>query len=152
MKLRKRNENYFSLKERSKKKILNNHNFETVVEPSNVDEDQVKDALLEKGADPEIISKNLAELKSIKVSMKNPDQLVLGADSVISLDKKLINKPKNREEALQILEELNGKVHFLISSVCITKNGSMIWNHTERSELKNEKFINRRSENLLEEN
>ncbi len=119
-----------------RKKILNNHNFETVVEPSNVDEDQVKDALLEKGADPEIISKNLAELKSIKVSMKNPDQLVLGADSVISLDKKLINKPKNREEALQILEELNGKVHFLISSVCITKNGSMIWNHTERSELK----------------
>ena len=136
MKLRKRNENYFSLKERSKKKILNNHNFETVVEPSNVDEDQVKDALLEKGADPEIISKNLAELKSIKVSMKNPDQLVLGADSVISLDKKLINKPKNREEALQILEELNGKKHFLISSVCITKNGSMVWNHTERSELK----------------
>lgn len=119
-----------------RKKILNNHNFETVVEPSNVDEDQVKDALLEKGADPEIISKNLAELKSIKVSMKNPDQLVLGADSVISLDKKLINKPKNREEALQILEELNGKVHFLISSVCITKNGSMVWNHTERSELK----------------
>ena len=132
-----------------RKKILNNHNFETVVEPSNVDEDQVKDALLEKGADPEIISKNLAELKSIKVSMKNPDQLVLGADSVISLDKKLINKPKNREEALQILEELNGKVHFLISSVCITKNGSMIWNHTERSELKMKKFINRRSENLL---
>ena len=126
-----------------RKKILNNHNFETVVEPSNVDEDQVKDALLEKGADPEIISKNLAELKSIKVSMKNPDQLVLGADSVISLDKKLINKPKNREEALQILEELNGKVHFLISSVCITKNGSMIWNHTERSELKIEKFINK---------
>ena len=123
-----------------RKKILNNHNFETVVEPSNVDEDQVKDALLEKGADPEIISKNLAELKSIKVSMKNPDQLVLGADSVISLDKKLINKPKNREEALQILEELNGKVHFLISSVCITKNGSMIWNHTERSELKMKKL------------
>lgn len=119
-----------------RKKILNNHNFETVVEPSNVDEDQVKDALLEKGADPEIISKNLAELKSTKVSKRNPDQLVLGADSVISLDKKLINKPKNREEALQILEELNGKVHFLISSVCITKNGSMVWNHTERSELK----------------
>ena len=119
-----------------RKKILNNHNFETVVEPSNVDEDQVKDALLEQGADPEIISKNLAELKSTKVSKRNPDQLVLGADSVISLDKKLINKPKNREEALQILKELNGKVHLLISSVCITKNGSMIWNHTERSELK----------------
>ena len=89
MKLKKTNENYFSFKKWSKKKILDNHNFETDVSPSNVDEDQVKDALLEKGADPEIISKNLAEFKSIKVSSKNPDQLVLGADSVISLDKKL---------------------------------------------------------------
>ena len=119
-----------------RKQLLDKYKIESVVEPSNVDEDQVKEALLENGADPEIISKNLAELKSIKVSMKHPDQLVLGADSVISLNNKLINKPKDRNEAIEILKELNGKVHFLISSAGITKNGSMIWNFTDKSELK----------------
>ena len=119
-----------------RKDILDNNGFDVVVSPSNVDEDQVKESLLEKGADPEIISKNLAELKSTKVSTKYPDQLVLGADSVISLNSKLINKPNSREEALQILKLLNGQKHFLISSVCITKNGSMIWNFTDKSELK----------------
>ena len=119
-----------------RKEILDNHDILADVSPSNVDEEQVKEALLEEGASPEIISKNLAELKSIKVSSKNPDQLVLGADSVISLNLQLINKPNSREEALQILKLLNGKKHFLISSVCISKNGSMIWNYTDKSELK----------------
>ena len=119
-----------------RKEILDKYKVDSIVSHSNVDEDQVKESLLEKGANPEIISKNLAELKSIKVSIRNPDQLVLGADSVISLNSKLINKPKNREEALNILKELNGNKHFLISSACISKNGAMIWNHTDRSELK----------------
>lgn len=119
-----------------RKDILDRHQVDSRVIPSNVDEDQVKESLLEKGADPELISKNLAELKSIKVSIKNPDTLVLGADSVISCDSVLINKPKSREEALKILLLLNGKLHYLISSVCISKNGSMIWNYTDKSELK----------------
>jgi septum formation protein len=119
-----------------RKNILDKYGFQATVSPSNVDEDQVKESLLDKGADPEIISKNLAELKSIKISVKNPDQLVLGADSVISLNSKLINKPKSREEALSILKRLSGKIHFLISSVCISKNGAMIWNYTDKSELK----------------
>ena len=119
-----------------RKKILDKYNIDTEVVVSNVDEDQIKEALLEKGADPEMISKNLAELKSIKVSNKHPDQLVIGADSVISLDLKLINKPSSREEAYNILDLLNGKKHYLISSVCISKNGSMIWNYTDKSELK----------------
>ena len=119
-----------------RKKILDENKIDSIVIPSNVDEDQVKESLLEKGADPKIISKNLAELKSIKVSNKNPDELVLGADSVISLEKTLINKPKSREEALRILQNLNGKKHLLISSVCFSKNGAMIWHHTESSELK----------------
>ena len=119
-----------------RKDILNKHDVDSIVVPSNVDEDQIKEALLEKGADPEMISKNLAELKSIKVSNKHPDQLVIGADSVISLDLKLINKPSSREEAYNILDLLNGKKHYLISSVCISKNGSMIWNYTDKSELK----------------
>ena len=119
-----------------RKNILDNHGIKSIVVPSNVDEDQVKEALLSKGADPEIVSKNLAELKSVKVSIKYPDHLVLGADSVISLNLKLINKPKSREEAYDILKLLNGNKHYLISSVCISKNGSMIWNHTESSELK----------------
>ncbi len=110
-----------------RKEILDKYGVQSIVSPSNVDEDQVKEALLEKGADPEIISKNLAELKSVKVSAKYPDQLVLGADSVISLDLKLINKPNSRDEAYQILKLLNGKKHYLISSVCISKNGAMIW-------------------------
>ena len=119
-----------------RKEILNKHGVEATVSPSNVDEDQVKESLLEKGADPEIISKNLAELKSTKVSLRYPDQLVLGADSVISLNLKLINKPNSREEAYSILKMLNGKKHNLISSVCISKNGSMVWNYTDKSELK----------------
>ena len=123
-----------------RKKILDDHKIDSIVIPSNVDEDQVKESLLAKGADPEIISKNLAELKSIKVSSKSPDQLVLGADSVISLNSVLINKPNSREEAFKILQNLNGKIHFLISSVCISKNGSMIWNFTDKSELKMKKL------------
>ena len=119
-----------------RKEILDKHQVDSIVSPSNVDEDQVKESLLAKGADPEIISKNLAELKSVKVSAKYPDQLVLGADSVISLNLKLINKPNSRDEAYSILKLLNGNKHFLISSVCIAKNGAMIWNYTDRSELK----------------
>ena len=123
-----------------RKKILDNHNIECDVIVSNVDEDEVKNSLLNEGADPLLISKNLAEIKSIKVSNKNPDILVLGADSVISLNNELINKPKSREEALKILKKLNNAKHYLISSVCISKNGAMIWNHSEISELKMKKF------------
>ena len=123
-----------------RKQILDKYGFQAIVSPSNVDEDQIKESLLHKGADPEIISKNLAELKSIKVSAKFPDLLVLGADSVVSLDSKLINKPSSRQGALKILKLLNGKKHYLISSVCISKNGSMIWNHTDKSELKMKKL------------
>ena len=119
-----------------RKKILNDHQVNCEVIVSNVDEDEVKKALQAEGADPLLISKNLAEIKSIKVSLKNPNRLVLGADSVISLDGELINKPKSRDEAFKILKKLNNSVHFLISSVCISKNGSMIWNHTDKSELK----------------
>ncbi len=118
-----------------RKEILDKNNITCVVEHSNVDEDQAKEALLEAGADPLMISKNLAEIKSIKVSNKNPDQVVLGADSVVSLNNKIINKPKSREDALEILKKLNGSKHYLISSVCISKNGSMIWNHSDQSEL-----------------
>ena len=118
-----------------RKEILEKNNFDCIIIPSGVDEDQVKDSLLAAGADPTLISKNLAELKSIKVSNKNPDQLVLGADSVVSLNDEIINKPNSREEALAILKKLNGSKHYLISSVCISKNGAMIWNHTDSSEL-----------------
>ncbi len=118
-----------------RKEILKKNNFDCAVIPSGVDEDQVKDSLLAAGADPTLISKNLAELKSIKVSNKNPDQLVLGADSVVSLNDEIINKPNSREEALAILKKLNGSKHYLISSVCISKNGAMIWNYTDSSEL-----------------
>ena len=123
-----------------RKNILDKYEIKSIVVPSNVDEDQVKEALLNKGADPEIVSKNLAELKSVKVSTKYPDHLVLGADSVISLNLKLINKPKSREEAYDILKLLNGNKHYLISSVCISKNGAMIWNYTDKSELKMKKL------------
>ena len=119
-----------------RKKILNDHKIDCKVIVSNVDEDEVKLSLLAEGADPKLISKNLAEIKSIKVSSKNPDRFVLGADSVISLDNKLINKPKSRADALNILKKLNNCKHYLISSVCISKNGAMIWNHTDISELK----------------
>ena len=132
-----------------RKAILDKHGFNPTVSPSNVDEDQVKESLLEKGANPEIISKNLAELKSNKVSAKYPDQLVLGADSVISLDSKLINKPTSRDEALSILKKLNGQKHFLISSVCISKNGSMIWNCTDKSELKMKNLSDKKLKSYL---
>jgi septum formation protein len=123
-----------------RKEILNKNNFNCTVIPSNVDEDQVKDSLLAVGANPMLVSKNLAELKSTKVSNKYQDQIVLGADSVISLDNELINKPKTREEALEILKKLNGSLHYLITSVCISKNGAMIWNFTDQSELKMKKL------------
>ncbi len=119
-----------------RKKILDNNNVISEVVHSNVDEEEVKNSLEEAGANPLDISKNLAELKSIKVSKQHADILVLGADSVISLNDKIINKPKNRDEAFSILKTLNGSTHYLISSVCISKNGSMIWNHSDSSELK----------------
>ena len=123
-----------------RKKILDKYKIDCEVIVSNVDEDEVKNSLLDQGADPLLISKNLAEIKSIKVSSKNPDRLVLGADSVISLNNELINKPKSREEALKILKKLNNSKHYLISSVCISKNGVMIWNYTDKSELKMKNF------------
>ena len=122
-------------KSKIRKEILDRNHIESVVEPSNVDEDVVKSSLLKENASPEIISKNLAELKANKVSMKKNDQIVLGADSVIDLDGELISKPESREQAMKILEKLNGKSHFLISSVCISKNGSMIWNYTDKAKL-----------------
>ena len=123
-----------------RKKILDKHNLNCEVIVSNVDEDEIKNSLLAEGADPLEISKNLAEIKSIRVSNKYPDKLVLGADSVISLNNELINKPRSRDEALEILKKLNGSKHFLISSVCISKNGSMVWNHSDSSELRMKKL------------
>ena len=122
-------------KSKVRKEILDKNGINTEVKPSNVDEDIVKKSLLKEKASPEIISKNLAELKSNKVSQKYLDELVLGADSVIDLNGELISKPENREEAIKILKKLNGKSHKLISSVCISKNGSMIWNHTDKATL-----------------
>ena len=119
-----------------RKTILDKYSIENEVIVSSVDEDEIKESLLNEGADPFSISKNLAEIKSIKVSNKNPDQYVLGADSVISLNNELINKPNSREEAFTILKKLNNSVHYLISSACISKNGAMIWNHSDTSELK----------------
>jgi len=119
-----------------RKKILDKYKIENEVIISNVDESEIKESLIASGADPLEISKNLAEIKSTQVSNKHPDQLVLGADSVISLNNELINKPNSREEALKILKKLNNSKHNLISSVCISKNGSMIWNHSDSSELK----------------
>jgi len=118
-----------------RKKILNKNNIICEVIPANIDEELIKESLLKEKATPEIISKNLAELKANKISEKNPTELVLGADSVIDLDGELISKPISREEAINILEKLNGKKHQLISSVCISKNGSMIWNFTDASTL-----------------
>ena len=130
-----------------RKEILQKNNINLEVIVSNIDEDEAKKSLLAEGASPLIISKNLAELKSIKVSSKNPDRLVLGADSVISLNNQLINKPKSREEALTILKKLNNSKHYLVSSVCISKNGSMIWNYSDQSELKMKNF---KDEELIE--
>ena len=122
-------------KSKVRKEILNKNNIDCKVEPSNVDEDFVKNGLLNEGASPEIISKNLAELKANKVSQKKNEEMVLGADSVIDLEGELISKPENRDEAMKILKKLNGKKHNLISSVCISINGSMVWNYTDKASL-----------------
>ncbi len=119
-----------------RKQILDKYKIDNEVMISNVDEDEIKKSLLSEGANPEMISKNLAEIKSVKVSSKNPDRIVLGADSVVSLNNEIIDKPKNREEAFSILKKLNNHIHYLISSVCISRNGAMIWNYTDSSELK----------------
>ena len=127
-------------KSKVRKEILDNNNIPSDVEISNLDEEPIKESLLKEGATPEIISKNLAELKANKVSQKVSNMLVLGADSVIDLAGELISKPENRDEALTILKKLNGKRHSLISSVCISKNGSMIWNYTDKAYLKMKDF------------
>ena len=127
-------------KSKVRKEILDKNQIPCDVKPSSVDEDVVKESLIKELATPEIISKNLAELKANKVSLNHGDKLVLGADSVIDLDGELISKPESREEALVILKKLNGKKHNLISSVCISKNGSMIWNYTDKAELTMKKF------------
>ena len=132
-----------------RKDILDKNGIECVVEPSNVDENPVKESLLKEKASPTIISKNLAELKAKKVSMKKTDEIVLGADSVIDLAGELISKPKSREEAMEILRKLNGKSHLLISSVCISKNGSMIWNYTDKAKLTMKNFSNDELKNYL---
>ena len=132
-----------------RKEILDKNGIDNQVQPSNVDEDIVKESLIKEKTTPEIISKNLAELKANKVSQKNYNSLVLGADSVIDLDGKLISKPKDRAEALQILKKLNGKKHNLISSACISKNGSMIWNHTDKATLTMKNMSNEELEQYL---
>ena len=128
-------------KSKVRKEILDSYGIPNEVRPSNVDEDPVKDNLIKEKAKPEIISKNLAELKANKVSLSQENQMVLGADSVIDLDGELISKPGNREEALVILKKLNGKKHNLVSSVCISKNGSMIWNYTDKATLTMKNFL-----------
>ena len=132
-----------------RKNILEKNNILCDVEPSNVDEDMVKESLLSKKASPEIISKNLAELKANKVSSRNEERIVLGADSVIDLEGELISKPQDRKEALTILRKLNGKEHHLISSVCISKNGSMIWNCTDKAKLKMKNLTDKELEEYL---
>ena len=130
-------------KSKVRKEILDKNNIENDVVPSNVDEDVVKISLLKEQASPEIISKNLAELKANKVSLKKTNEIVLGADSVIDLNGELISKPKNRDEAMTILKKLNGKSHFLISSVCLSKDGSMIWNYTDKAVLTMKEFTDK---------
>ena len=134
-------------KSKVRKDILEKNNISCKVEPSQVDEDAVKESLLNENATPELISKNLAELKANKISSKNHEQLVLGADSVIDLEGEVIAKPADRNEAILILKKLNGQEHYLISSVCLSKNGSMIWNYTDKAKLKMKNF----SENELKE-
>ena len=136
-------------KSKVRKQILDKNNIENVVEPSNVDEDVVKMSLLKEQASPEIISKNLAELKANKVSQKKLGRIVLGADSVIDLNGELISKPTTRTDAMNILELLNGKSHFLISSVCISLDGKMIWNYTEKAEMKMKNFSRKELEDYL---
>ena len=132
-----------------RKKILLENGISCNVEPSKVDEDIIKESLLKEGATPEIISKNLAELKANKISNRNPNELVLGADSVIDLDGQIISKPKSREEAFNILKKMRGKSHFLISSVCISKKGNMIWNYTDKAELVMKDFNDSELKNYL---
>ena len=127
-------------KSKVRKKILDENNINNRVEPSNVDEDVIKESLLKNKVTPEVVSKNLAELKANKVSLKNIDALVLGADSVIDLEGQLISKPESRDEAFKILKKLNGKKHNLVSSVCISKNGSMVWNYTDKANLTMKEF------------
>tara|TARA_B100001057_G_scaffold449986_1_gene491680 strand:+ start:548 stop:1135 length:588 start_codon:yes stop_codon:yes gene_type:complete len=136
-------------KSKVRKDILEKNNIFCDVKPSNIDEDMVKESLLNEKASPEIISKNLAELKANKISSKIHEKIVLGADSVIDLEGELISKPQNRKEALIILNKLNGKEHHLISSVCISKNGSMIWNHTDKAKLKMKNFTQKELEVYL---
>ena len=136
-------------KSKVRKEILDKNNIVSTVSPSNVDEDEVKQSLLKMNASPKIISKNLAELKANKVSQKNIDVMVLGADSVLDFEGELISKPQNRKEAFEILKKLNGKKHDLISSVCISKNGSMIWNFTDKATLTMKNFNDQELENYL---
>ena len=136
-------------KSKVRKKILDENNINNRVEPSNVDEDLIKESLLKDKATPTVISKNLAELKANKVSLKNIDSLVLGADSVIDLEGQLISKPESREEAFEILKKLNGKKHNLVSSVCISKNGSMIWNYSDKATLTMKNFNDNELKNYL---
>ena len=137
-------------KSKVREEILKKNGIQCVISPSNIDEDPVKESLLNEGATPEIISKNLAELKANKVSQKNYDVLVLGADSVIDLSGELISKPENRIEAFNILKKLNGKKHSLISSVCISKNGSMTWNYTDKAYLTMKNFSDEQLREYLE--
>ena len=132
-----------------RKKILDENNIKFTVEPSNLDEDEVKKSLINQGATPELISKNLAELKANKVSQKRLGEIVLGADSVIDLNGQLISKPTNRTEAIGILTSLNGKSHFLISSACISLDGKMIWNYTEKAEMKMKNFTKEQLQEYL---
>ncbi len=134
------NEIILASKSKVRKEILDKNNIPNRVEPSNVDEDIIKKNLIKKKATPDIISKNLAELKANKISLKHTDKMVLGADSVIDLDGELISKPENRNDALTILNKLNGKIHHLISSACISLNGSMIWNFTDKAKLTMKNF------------
>ena len=136
-------------KSKVRKEILDKNNITSSVSPSNVDEDEVKQSLLKMKATPEIISKNLAELKANKVSQKKTNTLVLGADSVLDLQGELISKPENRKEAFEILKKLNGKKHDLISSVCISRNGSMIWNYTDKATLTMKNLSDEELENYL---
>ena len=135
-----KNEIILASKSKVRKEILEKNNIKCKVIASNIDEEPIKASLVNEGASPELISKNLAEIKATKVSSLNEDVIVLGADSVIDLENTIISKPKNREEALKILEKLNGKQHYLISSVTIAKNGSMIWNYTDKAKLTMKKF------------
>ena len=138
-------------KSKVRKQILDKNNINSEVSASNVDEDAVKKSLLQKGANPEIISKNLAELKANKISQKRPNEIVLGADSVIDLNGEIISKPQNREEAFNILKKLNGKKHYLISSVCISRDGMMIWNYTDKAVLTMKNMKEEDLENYLKQ-